>query len=159
MIRLNLPEYSFNISYKNDQAYIFDPVRKKKILLTPEEWVRQNFLQYLVSEKSVPLSLVRVEMSMKLNKRIKRSDIVVFDRLAQAMLIVECKAPEVQITQKSFDQAAMYNIELKVAYLVVTNGLKHYFCRMDYASKSYHFLKELPDYEQMTGSGSEQLEK
>ncbi len=152
MISLNLPEYSFNISYKNDQAYIFDPIRKKKILLTPEEWVRQNFLQYLIAEKHVPASLVRVEMGMKLHARTKRSDLVVFNRAGAPVLIIECKAPDVPIAQKTFDQIARYNITLKVNFLVVTNGMTHYCCKMDYASKSYTFLEDIPDYSVMIAS-------
>jgi len=150
MIKLNLPEYPLRIEQVENTTWIFDPIRKKKVQLTPEEWVRQNFLQYLIRDKDVPPSLVRVEMGFKLNKLTRRSDIVVYDRAARPVLIVECKSPEVPLNQKTFDQVARYNLILKVDYLVVTNGLKHYCCRMDYDNHTYRFMDTIPDYSNMS---------
>jgi hypothetical protein len=146
MDKLNLPEYSFKISVADGQKRIFDPLRKKMIVLTPEEWVRQNFIQYLVIEKYYPVSLIKIEMGFKLNKRLRRSDILVYNRKGEPVLIVECKAPSVKISQSVFDQIARYNMSLKVEYLLVTNGIDHYCCRIDHESKTYHFLKEIPAY-------------
>jgi len=146
MERLNLPTYSFNIKFKEQRKYIFDFIRKKYVLLTPEEWVRQNFLKYLVEEKKYPASLIAVEKEFKLNKLSKRSDVVVYNRLGQPFLIVECKATTVKIDQKVFDQIARYNMKLNVEYLVVTNGLEHYCCKIDLENQNYCFLKDFPEF-------------
>ena len=123
MEKLNLPTYSFNIKLIEQRKYIFDFIRKKFVLLTPEEWVRQNFLKYLVEEKKYPVSLIAVEKEFKLNKLSKRSDVIIYDKQGQPLLIVECKAASVKIDQKVFDQIARYNMTLKVDFLVITNGL------------------------------------
>ncbi|MGE0090216.1 MAG: type I restriction enzyme HsdR N-terminal domain-containing protein [Bacteroidales bacterium] len=146
MESLNLPTYSFNIKLIEQRKYIFDFIRKKYVLLTPEEWVRQNFLKYLVEEKKYPASLISVEMEFKLNNLSKRSDAVVFDRNANPLLILECKATTVKIDQSVFEQIARYNMQLKVNYLIVTNGLKHFCCKIDFENQRYAFLKEIPDY-------------
>ncbi|MCK4662185.1 MAG: type I restriction enzyme HsdR N-terminal domain-containing protein [Bacteroidales bacterium] len=146
MEKLNLPTYFFKIKSINQKKYIFDTIRKKYILLTPEEWVRQNFIQYLINEKKFPASLISVEMNLNINKQKQRSDIVLFDNNGKAIVIVECKAAIIKINQKVFDQVARYNIPLKVNYLIVTNGLNHYCCIIDYKTNSYKFLKEIPDY-------------
>ncbi|UCG29027.1 MAG: type I restriction enzyme HsdR N-terminal domain-containing protein [Bacteroidales bacterium] len=143
---LNLPTYSFNIKSTGGRNYIFDEIRKKYFLLTPEEWVRQNFVQYLASEKQYPKSLIGIEMHFRLNKLSKRSDIMVFDKRGEPKVIVECKSPNVKISQDTFDQIARYNMKFRVDYLMVTNGLQHYCCRMDYSGHSYKFLKEIPFY-------------
>ena len=114
--------------------------------LTPEEWVRQNFIRYLIHEKQFPASLIAIEMALKYNRMQKRGDVVVYDKSGKPLLIVECKAPNVKITQNAFDQVARYNMALKVKYLVVTNGLTHYCCSMDYPRKSYEFLDGIPMY-------------
>ncbi|MDY6800728.1 MAG: type I restriction enzyme HsdR N-terminal domain-containing protein [Bacteroidota bacterium] len=145
MERLNLPTYSFNIKFKEQRKYIFDFIRKKYVLLTPEEWVRQNFLKYLVEEKKYPASLIAVEKEFKLNTLSKRSDAVVYNRLGQPFLIVECKATNVKIDQKVFDQIVRYNMKLNVEYLVVTNGLTHYCCKIDVENQNYYFLKDIPE--------------
>ena len=126
MKRLNLPTYSFNIKLIEQRKYIFDFIRKKFVILTPEEWVRQNFLRYLVEEKKYPASLIFVEKEFKLNNLSKRSDAVVYDRMGRPVLIMEFKAPEVKIDQKVFDQIARYNLKLQVKYLIVSNGVGHY---------------------------------
>ncbi|MDX2445511.1 MAG: type I restriction enzyme HsdR N-terminal domain-containing protein [Bacteroidales bacterium] len=158
MIKLNLPEYSFRLSNRGDQVLIFDPFRKKQVVLTPEEWVRQNFLQFLIKEKHYPESLIKVEMGLKLNKLLRRSDIVVFDKLGKPFLMVECKAPNVKISQKVFDQIARYNLTLKVDYLIVTNGLEHFCCKLNFSEGSYSFLQEIPAYTEIVDlSGSDKL--
>ena len=151
MERLNLPEYSFKIRNRGGRIFIFDSFRKKEILLTPEEWVRQNFLQYMVSEKGFPASLISVEMSFRLNKLVKRGDIVAFGRGGKPLLLVECKASSVSISQNTFDQIARYNMSLKVDYLIVTNGLQHFCCKMDFKNKTYGFLKSIPSFQQIGG--------
>ncbi len=151
MERLNLPEYSFKIRNRGGKIFIFDPFRKKEFLLTPEEWVRQNFLQYMVVEKDFPASLISVEMGFRLNKLIKRGDIVAFGRDGKPVLLVECKASSVNISQNTFDQIARYNMSLKVNYLIVTNGLRHFCCRMDFENKTYNFLESIPSFKQIGG--------
>ena len=149
MDKLNLPEYTFRVNILKDQKWIFDPLRKKKVVLTPEEWVRQNFIQFLIQEKHYPGPLIKVEMGFKLNKLTKRSDILIFNRNGKPLLIVECKAPSVKVSQDVFDQIARYNISLKVDFLVVTNGIEHYCCQINHQDKSYHFLKDIPDFEDL----------
>ena len=151
MERLNLPEYSFKIRSRDGKIFIFDPFRKKDLLLTPEEWVRQNFLQYMVKEKDFPASLISVEMSFRLNKLVKRGDIVVFGRDGKPLLLVECKASSINISQSTFDQIARYNMSLKVDYLIVTNGLQHFCCKLDFENKTYDFLKSIPSFQQIGG--------
>lgn len=148
MERLNLPTYSFNIKLKEQRKYIFDFIRKKYVLLTPEEWVRQNFLKYLVDEKKYPASLIAVEKEFKLNTLSKRSDAVVYNKSGIPVLIVECKAAGVKIDQKVFDQIARYNMKLNVEFLVVTNGLNHYCCKIDFENHTYSFLKDVPEFNQ-----------
>ena len=149
MEKLNLPTYSFNIKLIGQRKYIFDFIRKKFVILTPEEWVRQNFLKYLVNEKKYPASLVAVEKEFKLNRLSKRSDAVVYSKKGKPILIVECKAASVKIDQKVFDQIARYNMQLQVDYLLVTNGLNHYCCKIDYDNSQYHFLKVIPEFNQL----------
>jgi hypothetical protein len=142
---LNFPSYSFRFKNSENKVAIFDVIRKKFIQLTPEEWVRQHTIQYLLQEKNYPKSYLNVEKLIKINDLHKRYDIVVFQPDGTIFLLVECKAPEVKITQDTFDQIARYNLELKAQYLMVTNGLNHYFCRMDFEQEAYQFLKELPE--------------
>ena len=146
MLKLNLPTYSFKIKSIGEKKQIFDEIRKKYVALTPEEWVRQNFIRYLIHEKQFPASLIAIEMALQYNRMKKRGDVVVYDTSGKPVVIVECKAPDVKITQNAFDQVARYNMTLKVKYLVVTNGLIHYCCSMDYEKKSYEFLNEIPLY-------------
>jgi len=150
MIKLNLPEYKFRFREVGQKKQIFDSFRKKFVFLTPEEWVRQNFLMYLTLEKNYPSSLVAVEAGLKLYKRKKRTDIVVYNNTGQPILIIECKAPEIKLTQDVFDQITRYNMILQVNYLIVTNGLEHYCCLLDFENNSYRFLKEIPDYENLS---------
>jgi len=123
---------------------IFDEIRKKFIILTPEEWVRQHVIRYLVLDKNYPVSHISVEKQLKLHKTVKRYDIVVYNRDGGIELIVECKAPNIKISQDTFDQIARYNFVLKANLLMVTNGLEHYFCKMDFEAEKYEFIEELP---------------
>lgn len=149
---LNLPIYTFRIREAGEREEIFDETRKKFVALTPEEWVRQHFVEYLVAGKKVPRSHIVVEAAFKLYGLVKRSDIMVSDRKGEPVLLVECKAPHVNISQKTFDQVARYNMALRVQYLAVTNGLNHYCCIIDHSSSSYRFLKDIPDYLSLTGA-------
>ncbi len=135
------------------KTFIFDPVRKKYVRLTPEEWVRQNFLLFLNRVKEYPLSLIQVEKEFVWNNLTMRSDILVFSAKGDPRMIVECKAPEISVTDKVFEQIARYNLRYRVPYLVVTNGVKHYCCKMDYVAGRYRFLPEIPDYKMVSGDG------
>jgi hypothetical protein len=146
-MQLNLPAFEHRIKNSEKGKMIFDPVRSKYVALTPEEWVRQNFLQYLVRIKKMPKSLIRVEMFLELNGLAKRSDIVVHNRMGIPLLAVECKASTVKITQSVFEQLARYNLQLNVPYLVVTNGLTHFFCKFSESEKRYLFLEDIPEYD------------
>ncbi len=147
MQKLNLPEYSFRYRINNEKQHVFDFIRKKYVMLTPEEWVRQNFLAWLVNNKHYPAGLIAVEKELKLNELKKRCDIVVYNNCHSPVLLIECKAPGVEITQKVFDQAARYNIVLKVNHLIVTNGMEHYCCFIDFEKETHFFMDEIPDYE------------
>jgi hypothetical protein len=144
--KLNFPTYSFRLKNSENNVAIFDEIRKKFILLTPEELVRQHTLHYLIKEKKNPKSCINVEKLIKINTLNKRYDVVVFQPNGKIFLLIECKAPEVAITQQTFDQIARYNLVLKAKYLMLTNGINHYFCQMDFENEKYIFLKELPEY-------------
>ena len=150
MQELNLPSYEFRLKKDDGQVRIFDEVRKKYVALTPEEWVRQHFIMYLINQKQVPAGLIILEKQLIMNKMSRRPDILIHNRQGEAVMIVECKAPEVNITQDTFDQVARYNSVLSVQYLVVTNGLQHFCCQMDYKGNTYRFLEDIPEYDEMT---------
>ncbi len=143
---LNLPPYPFKITERGGQFFLFDEIRKKTLLITPEEWVRQHFVQFLVLQKQYPKTLIQLEGGLKLNGMAKRSDILVYNSSTEKILLVECKAPSVKITQAVFDQIARYNIVHRVPFLAVTNGLEHFYCEINLKENSYIFLSELPDY-------------
>jgi len=145
METLNLPTYSFKIKSEGERKYIFDNLRKKYVALTPEEWVRQNFIRYLINEKGFPAGLIGVEQAFRINQLSKRCDIIIYANTGEPLLIVECKSFKTEITQKTFDQIARYNIRYEVKYLVVTNGMNHYCCMMDYEKNNYSFLDYIPD--------------
>ena len=149
MQKLNLPSYNFTIRKNNNNYEIFDSIRKQYVSLSPEEWVRQNFIRFLVEEKKYPEMLIAVEKSIKLNRMIRRPDIVIYDKTTKAKLIVECKAPSVKITQNTVDQIVRYNMTLKVDYLVVTNGLNHYCIQINYKENKYSFINEVPDFSEL----------
>lgn len=146
MQKLNFPTYSFRFKNSENKRLIFDAIRKKFVVLQPEEWVRQHCIQYLINEKNYPKSLINVEKELKLNNLKKRYDIVVYKTDGSIHLIIECKAPLITIDQATFDQIARYNLELNATYLMVTNGINHYYCQMDFEDERYTFLKEIPDY-------------
>jgi hypothetical protein len=145
-VPLNLPEFTFSFKQDKTNTLIFDEIRNKYVVCTPEEWVRQNFIKFLIKNLNYPKTLMSLEMPFKVNTTSKRSDIVVFDRSGSILMIVECKAPTVKVVQKTFDQAAVYNIKLKAKYLIVTNGLEHYCCKVDFENKRWEFITEIPDF-------------
>ncbi len=146
MVLLNLPQVKFRIKSKENKQFIFDIIRKKYVVLTPEEWVRQHVIHYLITEKGTPKSLIAVEKQLTINTLIKRFDILVFNTKGLPQLIIECKAPSIKITQDTFDQIARYNLKLNAEFLMVTNGLQHYFCNLDHTNEQYKFLENLPNY-------------
>ncbi|WP_375240978.1 type I restriction enzyme HsdR N-terminal domain-containing protein [Polaribacter sp.] len=146
MQKLNLPNYNFRLKSNENNMLIFDILRKKFLVLTPEEWVRQHFVLYLLEEKKYPKSLIALEKQLTINNRKKRTDILIFNTKGEPDIIVECKAPSIKITQATFDQIARYNLKLKANYLIVTNGLQHFYCKMDFENETYIFLKDIPDY-------------
>lgn len=146
MEKLKFPEFNLLIKSKENKTFIFDSVRKKWLILSPEEWVRQHCIHYLIDYKGYPWGLIQVEKKLKVNKIEKRYDIIVFNREGAINLLVECKRPNVPITQKTFDQIAQYNLALNSDYLMLTNGLYHYYCQMDFEQKKYVFLKDLPSF-------------
>ena len=143
---LNFPLYEFRFKNSENKLYIFDIVRKKFVSLTPEEWVRQHTIQFLLKEKKYPQALMNVEKQIQVNQLTKRYDIVVYRSDGSIFLAVECKAPQVKITQQIFDQIARYNMTLKAENLMITNGLHHIFYQIDYVNQKYVFLEELPDF-------------
>jgi len=146
MEQLNFPNYAFTLKNRENKTYIVDLIRKKNLLLTPEEWVRQHCLHFLISELGYPKSLINVEKQIKINGQLKRYDIVVYSSQGDVHILVECKAPSIAISQNTFDQIAQYNMTLNSSFLMLSNGKEHYFCVMDFEKKSYKFIKELPKY-------------
>jgi len=145
MQKLNFPDCEFRLKKQEGVISVFDEIRKKFFIATPEEWVRQHVVHFLLKEKKYPKSLINVEKVLKVNGLTKRYDVVVFKNDGSFFLLIECKAPEVKISQATFDQIARYNMTMKAEYLMVTNGLNHYFCQMDFENERYVFLKDLPD--------------
>ena len=147
MQHLNLPEYQFNIKKKGHVGLvILDTLRKRWVALTPEEWVRQNFVRYLIEDREFPAALMNNEISLTQNGIKRRCDTLVADRQGLPLVIVEYKAPTIEISQKTFDQIVRYNMVLRAQYLIVTNGMRHYCCKIDYENNSYAFLQEIPPY-------------
>jgi hypothetical protein len=146
MQELNFPKFSFRFKNSENKISIFDEIRKKFVILQPEEWVRQHCVQYLIQNKKYPKSLINVEKELKVNDLRKRYDIVVYNNNGSIYLIIECKSPKIIINQNTFDQIARYNLTLNADYLMVTNGLNHYYCKMDFEAKRYEFLKDIPEY-------------
>jgi len=143
---LNLPSHQLSIRKSEGKTKIFDQIRKKMVILTPEEWVRQNFIQFLIKDKGFPASLIAVEAKVNINGLSQRADIIAYNTKRRPILIVECKAPSVKINQIVFDQAARYNIKLQTKLICVTNGLNHYCALIDKNGLEYNFLKEIPKY-------------
>lgn len=149
MIRLNLPDFEMKISGTKAQPKILDILRRKYVALTPEEWVRQHFIHFLIEHKGYPAGLLANEIQLKCGEKTLRADSVAYTRELQPRMIIEYKAPHIPITQKVFDQVAAYNFLLHVDYLVVSNGLQHYVCKMDYDGKKYLFLEDIPSYSEI----------
>lgn len=149
MAALNLPAYPAKVIIRNGKKSIFDSLRRKYVALTPEEWVRQHFIHFLVSCKGYPATLLANEIAITLNGTSKRCDSILYDRYGQPLMIIEYKAPSVEVTQKVFDQIVRYNIALKVKFLIVSNGLRHYCCKVDYQTNQCIFLPEVPEYREL----------
>ena len=149
MQKLNFSKYNFRFKSNENKTLIFDIIRKKFVVLTPEEWVRQHTLHFLITEKKYPVSYINVEKQLLLNDTLKRYDIITFKNDGNVEIIIECKAPSVSINQITFDQIARYNLALNSNLLMVTNGLTHYFCKMDIKNKKYLFLPDLPKYDRL----------
>ncbi|MBT1703492.1 type I restriction enzyme HsdR N-terminal domain-containing protein [Chryseosolibacter indicus] len=146
MYKLNLPQYEYNVKKADGKVWIFDVIRKKYIVLTPEEWVRQHFVHYLIQHLHYPKSLIKVEGGLSYNQLKKRSDIVVFDREGQPWMVVECKSPEIKITAASSHQASVYNASLKAKYITVSNGLVHFCSLVDWQQGKTELLTTIPSY-------------
>lgn len=149
MIQLNLPDYPIRLSGTQEHPSIFDILRRKYVALTPEEWVRQHFIHFLINQKNYPATLLANEIKLQVGNKTLRADSVLYDRELRPRMIVEYKAPHIPITQKVFDQISTYNMLLHVDYLVVSNGLQHYCCKMDYDNQKYLFLEDIPDYQKI----------
>lgn len=149
MIRLNLPEYPIKLGGTADKPSIYDVLRRKYVKLTPEEWVRQHFVHMLVDHKGYPGSLMANELRLKVGEKTLRADTVLYDNRLRPRMIIEYKAPHIPITQAVFDQITVYNLLLHVDYLVVSNGMSHFCCRMDYEGNTYHYLEQVPDYKDL----------
>ncbi|MAV00539.1 MAG: restriction endonuclease subunit R [Flavobacteriaceae bacterium] len=146
MIDLCFPNYEFRIKNRHNKKYIFDLIRKKFILLTHEEWVRQNCIMFLINEQKVPKVLINVEKKIKVNNLTKRYDIIVYKPNGSVFLLVECKSPKININQETFNQISIYNSEIIAEYLMLTNGLFNYYCSIDYSNQCYKFVKDFPKY-------------
>jgi type I site-specific restriction endonuclease len=146
MYKLNLPDFEYSIKKDDGKVWIFDTIRKKYLVLTPEEWVRQHFINYLVEDLKYPRSLMKVEGGLTYNQLNKRSDIVIFDRGGKPWMIVECKSPEVPINETVLRQASVYNTTLRAGYLVVTNGIKHFCACVDWEQNKTELMSTLPKY-------------
>ena len=149
---LGLPDHGVKLRQGADGTQVFDPIRRKWVALTPEEWVRQHFINHLVHDKGCPASLIAVETALVLNELGKRADALVHAVGGRPVALVECKAPGVRISQSVFEQAARYNIVFKVRWLLVTNGLKHYCCRVDHSKGSVEFVVDIPDHPTMSAT-------
>ena len=147
MMQLNLPPYQIRVREVNGRKQIFDVLRRKYIALTPEEWVRQHFIHYLIEHKSYPATLLANEIPLQVGEKKVRADSVLYDNQLRPRMIIEYKAPTIPLTQKVFEQISVYNLLLHVDYLIVSNGLDTYICKMDYVNQTYAFLETIPDYQ------------
>ncbi len=149
MYPLNLPHYEIKINEQDGKNYIFDILRRKYVYLTPEEWVRQHFIHFLIEHKGYPAALLANEIELKIGQKRLRCDSVLYNKEAKPCMIIEYKAPTITLTQKVFDQISVYNMLMHVDFLVVSNGMQHYCCKMDYENKKYSFLKDIPNYSEI----------
>jgi hypothetical protein len=146
MLKLNLPDFQYQLSRAEGRIMIFDRLRKKHLVLTPEEWVRQHFVNYLIADLQYPKSLIKLEGGLSYNQLQKRSDIVVFDRDAKPWMVIECKAPDQILGNETLRQASVYNATLRARYLVVTNGLAHFYFSTDWSTGDIRSLDAMPPY-------------
>ena len=149
MLQLNLPQYSFRIKKQNEKLVIFDSQRKRYVALTPEEWVRQNFIRFLIEEKGYPAAYLAIEKQLNMNGMKKRCDAILYNEHALPFLIIELKAPNVAISQATFDQVAVYNAKLKVDFFIISNGIEHFCCKVNLETARYEFFPEIPDFNQI----------
>ena len=149
MLALNLPEYPIKVKEEAGKKVVFDEIRRQYVALTPEEWVRQHFVHFLIEHKGYSKSLMGNEVLVKLHNQKKRCDTVVYNNRLEPLMIIEYKAPEVKITQAVFKQSCRYNIVLRVKYLIVSNGLQHYCCELNYATLNYQFINEIPFFSEL----------
>ena len=149
MFRLNLPTYEIKIAQHGNKQLIFDFLRRKYVALTPEEWVRQHFVHYLIEHKGYPAGLIGNEVELNVGEKKLRCDTILYNKVAQPQMIIEYKAPQIKLQQKTFDQISAYNLLLKVDYLIVSNGMQHICCRMDYENQKYCFLEDIPNYQEL----------
>jgi hypothetical protein len=147
MVKLNLPEYEYSVKKDEGKVWIFDIIRKRFIVLTPEEWVRQHFVNFIISVLNYPKALMKIETGLVYNKLNKRSDIIVHDRRGSPWMVIECKAPDQKLSQQTLEQAAMYNASLKAKYIAVTNGLMHLCSEINWRERKTILLNEFPSYE------------
>ena len=147
--QLNLPTYEYRLREQNGRQQIFDVLRRRYVALTPEEWVRQHFVHYLIEHKGYPKGLLANEVELRVGEKHLRCDTVLYDKALHPKIIVEYKAPEIAITQKVFNQITVYNMLLHVDYLIVSNGMQHYCCQMDYEQNRYKFLSDIPSYDNL----------
>jgi len=141
---LNLPRYFFSIKEVKGKKYIFDDIRRRYVILSPEEWVRQNLIRFLTENRNFPLQLISIEKAYNQSQITRRYDLLVYNRLGKPIMIIECKAPGVEINQKAFDQATRYNERYQAGYMLISNGLKHYCCKIDKDGKHYEFMADIP---------------
>ena len=146
MIKLNLPPFDIDLRQEGTKVLIFDSLRKRHVTLTPEEWVRQHFIHYLIHHLRYPRSLIKVEGGLTFNSLPKRSDIVVFDRTGSPWMVIECKAPDLQLSERTVMQASTYNHTLKAKYLVVTNGMYHICCEINWEKRDTVVMAQMPSY-------------
>ena len=151
MLPLNLPNFPIKLSQKDGKTYVWDPIRRKYVSLTPEEWVRQHFVNFLITQNNYPQERLANEVSIKLNTLSKRCDTVIYNAFLEPLMIIEYKAPFIELTRAVFDQIARYNQVLHVPCLTVSNGIQHICCRIDYGQQTYSFLKNIPTYEELEG--------
>jgi len=150
MLRLNLPSFELKIKKQSNKSYVFDRLRKQFTRLTPEEYVRQHFVNYLIEHKNYPEALMANEVAIEVGNLKKRCDTVLYDRFMNPALVVEYKSPAVKITQETFDQIVLYNTTLRVTWLIVSNGVQHFCCKIDYEKRDYQFYYEIPSYQDLT---------
>ncbi|MES5005924.1 type I restriction enzyme HsdR N-terminal domain-containing protein [Prevotella disiens] len=149
MVQLNLPPYNIKVKNEDGRRKIFDILRRKYFVITPEEWVRQHFIHFLIDHKGYPVSLLANEVALSVGDKVIRADSVLYDKHLSPRMIIEYKAPHIKLTQKVFDQISAYNLLLHVDYLIVSNGIETYICKMDYAQQTYVFLETVPDYKSL----------